>query len=138
MKFDKVLNESYPRYKIKYTGTRDNYKIHDKNPYILVLDQHYNVDGNGMSILALNLNYYNGDKKALINKINKFDNSIGFRGFETKLKLKKIIKKYSENYEANKRKERYDALMREFPFLQKYIRRYKIQGIDSKKRVLLK
>lgn len=143
MEFEKVLNESYPRYKIIYKSTREGYKLNDNNPYILALDQSYNTDGKGESILGLNLNYHNGNIEDLIDQINKFDNDNGFRGFEGKLKLKKFLKKDVEEWETNKRKKRYDDLIRQFPFLKQYIRRYKKSGpngtgVQSKKRKRLK
>ncbi len=144
MKFDNVLNESYPRAILTYKGTREDYKINDNNPYIIMLDQSYNVDGNGESILGLNLNYFKGDVADLIKKINKFDNESGFRGFEGKLKVKKFLKQNDvEGWEEGKRKTRFNNLMSQFPYLKKYIRRYKKSGpkgsgIKSKKRKVLK
>jgi hypothetical protein len=132
MNFEKALNESYARYTIHYTGTRPEYKIHDDDPYILLIDGAYNPDNKGNSILGINLNYYQGDVKKLINKINKFDNKQGFFGFETKLKVKKFLKtKDIEEYEVNERNRRYKTLISEFPELKKLIRRYKFVGKDG-------
>lgn len=144
MEFNKALNESYKRYNLKYEGTREDYEIHDPEPYVLALDQNYNADGNGLSILGLNLNYYKGDKKKLIKIINDFDNKNGYRGFEGKLKIKQLLKtKDIDEWEADKRKKRYDSLMKEYPFLKQYVRRYKQKGpkgtgIKSQKRKRLK
>jgi len=144
MIFNQVLNESYPRAIIKYKGTRPEYKIHDSEPYIMMLDQSYNPDGKGESILGLNLHYYNGDVKDLINKINKFDNKKGFFGFEGKLKVKKFLKHEDiKEWEISKRKERYKLLIQAFPQLAHLIRRYKKtgpknSGIQSKSRKFLK
>lgn len=149
MEFSKVLQEStliesYPRYILSYKGTRPEYKIHDDKPYILALDQSYNPDGKGESVLGINLHYYNGDVKGLINKINKFDNQIGFFGFEGKLKVKKFLKhKNVDEYEVEERKKRYSALINAFPQLAHLIRRYKKtgpknSGIQSQDRKLLK
>lgn len=149
MEFSEVLSESnltesYPRYILRYKGTRKDYKIHDPKPYVLALDQSYNVDGKGESILGLNLNYFEGNVEDIINQINAFDNELGFRGFEGKLKLKKFFRKKNvEEWETSKRKKRYDELMTQFPFLKQYVRRYKKTGpkgtgIKSKKRKILK
>ena len=59
MKFNNILSESFKRYKLSYIGTRKNYKIKDPNPYVLCIDEKYNVDGKGKSILGINLNYVN-------------------------------------------------------------------------------
>ena len=149
MEFNKVLEESkleesYPRYVLKYKSVRPGYKLQDTKPYVLALDQSYNTDGKGVSILGLNLNYHDGNVDDLIDQINKFDNDSGFRGFEGKLKFKKLLKKADVGeWETGKRKKRYDELIRQFPFLKKYIRRYKKSGpkgtgVQSKKRKRLK
>lgn len=149
MEFKKVLEESkleesYPRYTLSYKSVRPGYELKDPKPYVLALDRSYNVDGKGESILGLNLNYYDGNINDLIDQINKFDNELGFRGFEGKLKLKKFLKHNNvEEWETSKRKKRYNELMRQFPFLKKYIRRYKKSGpkgtgIQSKKRKIIK
>lgn len=148
MEFNKVLEESkleesYPRYTLTYKSVRPGYELQDKKPYVLALDQSYNVDGRGESILGLNLNYHKGDIADLIKQIDKFDNDNGFRGFEGKLKLKKFLKQDVEEWETGKRKKRYEDLIKEFPFLKNYIRRYKLSGpkgtgVQSKKRKRLK
>jgi hypothetical protein len=139
MEFNNVLNESFKRYKLKYIGTRDNYEINDSNPYILAIDEKYNVDGNGKSILGINLNYYSGDVEKLIDDINKHDNEAGFRGFDVKKKLKKRFNKGKDisEWEASENKRRYKSLIKQFPYMAKYIRRYKVKGINSKKRKYL-
>lgn len=145
MKFQQVLNESFPKYKLTYKGTRPDYEIHDKNPFVLAIDRKYNVDDNGESILGINLNYYNGNVEDLIKKVNDADNDAGFKGFDTKLAVKKFLNKkenFSE-YEERKRKERYKNLINNFPYLGKFIRRYKKtgpkgSGIQSQKRTFLR
>jgi len=140
MEFKKVLNESYPRYTLRYKSVNPGYELHDSKPYIIALDQKYNTDDKGSSILALNLNYHDGNVEDLIDQINAFDNASGFKGFEGKLSVKKFLKqKNVEEYEVRKRKKRYNELIAQFPFLKKYIRRYKYSGpkgtgIQSKNR----
>ena len=144
MEFDQILNESFRRYKLRYRGTRPDYEINDPNPYILAVDEKYNVDGNGMSVLGVNLNYYNGDVDKLIDDINKNDNKSGFRGFDMKVKLKKRFTKDDiQEWEVSERKRRYKELIENFPYLGKFIRRYKVNGpagtgIQDKKRKLTK
>lgn len=138
MKFEDSLNESFPRFKLSYRGTRDDYQINDKNPYVLALDTRYNVDDNGQSILGINLNYLN-DVDDVVGAVNTVDNNNGFRGFEGKLRVKKLLdKENANNYEENKRKQRYEIFRKNFPQLLRYIRRYKNVGIVSKKRKYLK
>jgi len=142
MEFEKVLNESFKRYKLKYSGTREDYEIHDPSPYIVSLDDEYNVDGNGKSILGINLNYYTGDIKALIDEINKADNEGGFKSFEMKSFLKKSLarnKDSAEEWIADNKKKRYSNFKGKFPLMLKHMRRYKIKGpkgtgIHNKKR----
>jgi len=140
MDFKKVLNESYPRYSISYKSTRPGYELSDKQPLILALDQSYNPDGKGESILGINLNYYKGNVEELIKKINKFDNENGFRGFEGLVKIKRFLKHDDvQIWEADKRNKRYKDLIKAFPELTKFIRRYKKSGdkgtgIQSQKR----
>jgi hypothetical protein len=144
--FEEVLTESFKRYKLKYQGTRPDYEINDPNPYVLSIDDDYNVDGNGKSILGINLNYYNGDVNKLINDVNKADNEGGYRGLDGRIKLRKHFSKKEGNVEewaANKRKARYNNLIENFPYLGKFIRRYKIDGpggtgVQSKKRAIVK
>lgn len=133
MTFDKVLTENYKRYKINYSGSRSEYEVNDKRPYILALDNDYSFDGNGSSILGVNLNYYKGDIPALIKNINKNDNENGFLGFDVKMKFKK-----DKEWKTSEKKKRYQNFIKEFPYLGKFIRRYKVSAIDSKKRVIKK
>ncbi|MFW6226351.1 MAG: hypothetical protein ACOC3V_05290 [bacterium] len=130
MEFEKVLNESFHRYNLRYKGTRPDYEIHDPRPYIIAVDEKYNPDGNGKSILGINLNYYNGNVEKIINDINKNDNDKGFRGFEIKTKLQKRFNKNKDisEWEENERKRRYNSLIEQFPYMAKYIRRYKVTG----------
>lgn len=139
MEFRKVLNEAkleetFPLYNLNYKSQQKGYVLNDPSPKVLALDQTYNTDGNGESILGLNLNYYDGDIKKLIKQINKFDNKNGFRGFEGKLKLKKFLKQDTGEWESTSRKKRYNDLMKEFPFLKQYVRRYKTKGVSNKKK----
>lgn len=139
------FEESFKRYAIRYKGTRPNYKINDPNPHVLAIDTSYNVDQNGESILGINLDYYNGDVKKLVKQVDDADNEAGFRGFDTKLAVKKFLNKsdnFSE-YEERKRKERYKNLINNFPYLGKFIRRYKKSGpkgsgIQSQRRKFLR
>ena len=130
MKFEDSLDEGFTRYNINYVGTRKDYQIHDDDPYIIALDNHYNVDGKGDSILALNLHYYEGDVKKLIDIINKFDNDNGFFGFELKMQAKKLIGMNTKD-EGEKRKKRYQLLVAKYPFLTKFLRRYKYKGPED-------
>lgn len=141
MKFDVVLQESFKRLNLKYSGTRPDYDINDPSPYILVIDDEYNVDGKGRSILGINLDYYKGDVKELINKINKADNEAGYRMFDVKKKIKRLTSKNKEEAEeeiVSDKKKRYENLIKKFPELAKYIRRYKYDGITNQKRALRK
>ena len=141
MDFEKVLTESFKRYRLKYLGTQENYQINDPSPYVLSIDDDYNVDGNGKSILGINLNYFNGDLKKLIGDVNETDNKAGYKGFEGKIVLKKHFAKDKERVQEwaiNKRKARYKNLIENFPYLGKFIRRYKISGVQSQKRAIFK
>lgn len=145
MEFKETLNESFKRYRLRYKGTRPSYKIHDPAPYVLSIDDNYNVDGKGKSILGINLNYIKDRNiKKLLDDINKADNESGFRAFDIKMKIKKkVIKDKSKlerikATEISERRKRYKNLIEEFPFLGKFVRRYKIVGITSKKRTFLK
>lgn len=146
MEFKRVLEESFKRYKLAYRGTRPDYEIHDPRPYVLALDDNYNVDGNGKSILGINLNYYKGDLKKLISDVNLHDNSKGFRGFDTLSRIRQAIaddKEAEKEKTVSKRKERYKTFIEEFPYLGKLIRRYKFvgpsgTGVQSQQRAILK
>ena len=141
MTFDKVLVENYKRYKINYDGSRSDYEINDKRPYILALDGDYSFDNNGASILGVNLNYFNGDIKSLVNDINKNDNDGGFKNFDMKLSLKNKFSKDKESvqdWSTSEKKKRYQNFIKEFPYLGKFIRRYKLSAVTSKKRAIKK
>lgn len=139
MQFLEALNESYSIARIKYKGSRKNYKIHDPEPLVLVLDNHYNVDGKGDSILGINLNYVGDDAKEIVKEINKVDNNAGFRFFDTKYKIKKYFskdKKEIEEKEIEERKRRYKNFIDNFPYMGKFIRRYKYNAITDRKNKL--
>lgn len=141
MTFDRVLVENYKRYRINYTGSRSDYEINDKRPYILALDSDYSFDGRGASILGVNLNYFNGNINDLINDINKNDNDAGFKNFDIKLSFKNKFSKDKESvkdWAAGEKKKRYQNFIKEFPHLGKFIRRYKVSAVTSKKRAIKK
>ena len=146
MNFERVLEESFRRYRLVYKGTRPDYEIHDPRPYIVAIDDDYNVDGRGRSILGINLNYYKGNTKKLISSMNATDNEEGFRGFDMRARIAKKVAKNKEKAEAwvtSKRKKRYKTFIEEFPYLGKFIRRYKFTGpkgtgIQSQKRAVFK
>ena len=131
MKFEEVLSESYDIAKLKYSGSREDYKINDPEPLVLVLDDSYDVDKKGNSVLGINLNYYDGDKSQLMKDVQKADNEAGFRWFELKAKAKKMFanKKKEDDWEKNKRIERYKNFAQNFPYMLKFIRRYKKDSI---------
>ena len=141
MKLENLLTESFKRMRLKYSGTRPEYKIKDPNPYVLVIDDDYDVDGNGKSILGINLNYVKTDKAKLIDDVNKNDNDKGFRGFEWTSKVKYYMsrdKSKASRWLGERRKRRYKELVEAFPHLAKFIRRYKIVGVKDSERVFLK
>ena len=141
MNFERVLTESFKRYRLKYKGTRADYEINDPNPYVLSIDDSYNVDGNGKSILGINLNYFNGNLKKLIGDVNGADNDAGYKGIEGKISLRKHFAKDKDKikeWAVSKRKARYKNLIETFPYLGKFIRRYKVNGIQSQKRAVIK
>jgi hypothetical protein len=141
MKLEDLLTESFKRMRLKYSGTRPEYQVKDPNPYVLVIDDDYNVDGNGKSILGINLNYIKADKKKLIDDVNKHDNAKGFRGFEWTSKVRFHMSRDKEGasrWIGEQRKRRYKELVEAFPHLAKFIRRYKIQGVKDSERVFLK
>jgi len=102
------LTEKLKVKEFEYKGTRKEYKIHDPTPSVVILDKNYKDD----SILGWNLNYYKGDKKALRQEINKAIREVRF--WEKKKKLK-----------------RYQLIKEQFPFLGKFIRRYKKVGVNE-------
>lgn len=129
-----LLTESYREYSFAYKGTRPDYKIHDPHPYVLALDDDYKYDGHGRSILGLNLNYYEGDRDALVAKINKTDNAAGFRGFDwLSVARQKIAlnKGKAEGWTTDQRIRRYDNFIKHFPFLSRYLRRYKYMEAED-------
>ena len=146
MEFQKSLEESYRRYHLKYKGTRPDYDIHDPSPHVVALDGDYNVDGNGRSILGVNLNYYKGDLRQLIRDINKSDNEAGFTGFEMVAKVRQKLAKDKEKtgeWVASQRKKRYKNFIDNFPYMGKFVRRYKLTGpngtgVQSQKRAVRK
>jgi len=125
------LNEALKRQKIKYQSVRKNYKIHDPNPDILILDPDYPPD-KGDGILAFNLNYLDDltkeEKKKLIKDIQKYDNSIldikGVKAF-----LRKIVNIGDYGFDKDTKIKRYRSLVKKFPVLKKIIRHYKKTGI---------
>ncbi len=132
MKLDEALRLD----KIGYKGTRAWYSIHDDNPNVLVLDDNYDVDGNGRSILGFNLNYLDklkaSDRRNLIKRVNKLDNKIldikGIKAFVKGLFNKGDYK----NLSVEKKKERYEKIMKQFPELKRTIRRYKYDGVSKR------
>lgn len=138
MQFLEALNESYSLAQIKYKGSRKDYKINDPQPLVLVLDNHYNVDGHGDSILGINLNYLDQETmKKTVKEVNKIDNKAGFRWFDTKFKIKKYFSKDKsdvEEKEIEERKRRYKNFIDNFPYMGKFIRRYKYTAVTDRKR----
>lgn len=129
------LSEALTTQKITYTGTRDNYTIHDPNPTMLIIDKNYNVDGNGNSVLAFNLDYLDTipelDKNNLVRKINKLDNKILGIG-PVKAWLRSIFNTGDyKNLSKDEKIKRYNKIIKEFPELKKIIRRYKYKGIQG-------
>lgn len=132
MKLDEALRVD----KIGYKGTRPWYSIHDDNPNVLVLDDDYDVDGKGRSILGFNLNYLDNlkaaDRRNLIKRVNKLDNKIldvkGVKAF-----VKRVFNKGDyKGLSVEKKKERYEELIKKFPELKKTIRRYKYDGVSKR------
>ena len=119
------ISESYKVKNIRYTGTRENYQINDEKPKVLVLDKKYNPDSNGVSYLGVNLNYVDGDWKKLVKEINQNDNKAGYRFFDFK-------KKFSKKDLVDEKKARYRNFIEKFPHLSRYIRRYKVSGVNKK------
>jgi hypothetical protein len=138
MKFEEVLLESYQKARLKYSGSRPNYKIHDPEPAIIILDDNYNPDGHGDSVLGINLNYIKDkDIDDLIKAVDKADNKAGFRGFETKMKIKRFFAKDKQKHaeeEVSERIRRYKNFIKKFPFMGEFIRRYKKSAIVYRKR----
>ena len=102
-----ILKERLKRMKFYYTGSRPNYILHDAVPDVLVLDKNYKSD----SLLGWNLNYYNGDKKELEQKVNKAIEDVKW-------------------YHKKRRLKRYKIIKEKFPFMSNFIRRYKKKSIE--------
>ncbi len=137
MQFSDALNEGFSVVQFNYKGSRKDYKIHDPQPHVLVLDNHYNVDGKGDSILGINLNYSDENIKKLVRSINSTDNKAGFLMFDTKMKIKKYFakdKSEMEEKEIEERKRRYRNFIENFPYMGKFIRRYKYVALSDKRR----
>ena len=132
-----ILTEGFRRYKFTYKGTRPWYKIHDKRPFVLAIDDVYNVDKKGKSLLGINMHYFdNGspDRRKLFNKINKVDDEAGYKAFDIKVAVdrdKARRKKAFDAAVAERRIERYDTFKRNFPELLDHLRRYKYKGISA-------
>lgn len=121
---------------ISYSSTRPNYTVNDPNPSILIIDKDYNVDGNGRSVLAFNLNYLDripqNDRRSLITKVNKIDNKVLGIG-PIKAWLRSIFNSGDYGYLSKDEKiKRYENIIKELPELKKIIRRYKYPGIEGK------
>lgn len=102
------LDEKLKDKQFAYKGTRKEYKIHDPRPDVFILDSNYKDD----SILGWNLNYYDGDKGKLRSRVNKAIKEIKF-------------------YKRAKKLKRYHLIKEQFPFMSKFIRRYKKVGIEK-------
>lgn len=129
------LEEALEIRDIKYSGSRKKYKINDPNPSVLIIDKDYNVDGNGNSILGINLNYLDklgkADKKELLRDINKLDNKIlNITGIKAWLRSKFGRGDY-DDLTTDERIKRYKTIIGKFPILKKAIRRYKHEAISK-------
>lgn len=136
---DSYLIEGFRRYSFNYKGTRPWYKIHDKRPFILAIDDNYNVDNKGRSILGINMHYFDGSpsRKSLFYKINKIDNLHGYKGFDAKMSIDRDEAEDKDKFDAEnagKRIERYNIFKTSFPQLLPYLRRYKYNGINGIRR----
>ena len=89
-----------------YTSTRNNYQVNDQNPSVMVINNEYDLDGNGVSILGFNLNYL------------------------TKKQKEKTFKN-TYNYSTPLTKDEYISIIDRLPFLKRAIRRYKYNGIQQ-------
>lgn len=132
-----VLTEGFRRYKFTYKGTRPWYKIHDKRPFVLAIDDNYNVDKKGKSVLGINMHYFdNGspDRRKLFNRINKVDDDAGFKAFDIRAVVDREKARRKRAFDAavaERRIERYDNFKRNFPELLDHLRRYKYKGISA-------
>lgn len=130
------LSEALEVQTARYEGSRPSYDINDPNPTMLIIDKNYNVDGNGKSVLAFNLNYLDSmgqkDKRRLITKVNNVDNKVLGIG-PIKAWLRSIFNTGDyQNLSKDERIKRYKKIVSEFPELKKIIRRYKHSAIASK------
>jgi len=130
-----VLYEALQLKKLSYSGTRENYTIHDDNPSVLVLDNDYNVDLNGKSLLGFNINYLDNlstvEKQKLIRRVSSADNKVlDFKGVKAWLKMK-FNKGDYKGLSKNQKIKRYKEIVKKFPELKKVIRRYKYTGIGD-------
>jgi len=103
------IDEKLKGREFKYSGSREDYTIHDPIPNVLVLDPNYKGD----SVLGYNLNYYKGNK----NEIRALVNS--------------TVKTEVKFYHKKKKLKRYKTIKEQFPFLSNYIRRYKKTAITK-------
>jgi hypothetical protein len=127
------LEEALKRKKFGYKGTREEYDIHDEKPNVLILDNNYNVDGKGRSILGFNLNYLDDlsatEKRSLISRVNAVDNKIlNIKGIRAWLRSTFNRGDY-EKLSIDQKIERYKKIIKEFPELKNIIRRYKYSGV---------
>ncbi len=151
MKFDKALQEAttkeesglltegFRRYMFAYKGSRPWYKIHDKKPFVLAIDDNYNVDKRGRSILGINMHYFEGspDRRRLFAKINRVDDEAGYKSFDVKTAIERDKAKRKRDFDAKiaeKRKFRYELFKKNFPQLMPFLRRYKYSAIDNLRR----
>lgn len=133
------LSEGFRRYAFKYKGSRPWYKIHDKHPFVLAIDDNYNVDKRGRSLLGINMHYFEGspDRRALFKKINAKDDDSGYKGFDVQTLIDRDNAKSKKKFDkkiADKRIERYDIFKHNFPQLLPFLRRYKYSAIDNIRR----
>lgn len=126
------LSEALQVKKMSYNGTRENYKIHDKNPLVIVLDKQYRSD----SLLGFNINYLDkmktAEKQKLIRKVSAADNkSLDLKGVKAWFRARFNKGDYG-NLTKRQKIKRYEDLVKKFPELKKIIRRYKHSGIARK------
>lgn len=133
-----LLTEGFRRYNFAYRGSRPWYKIHDKKPFVLAIDDNYNVDKRGKSILGINMHYFDDEnRRTIFRRINKLDDEAGFKGFDARsvIERDKAPKKRAyDNKIKDKRIERYELFKKNFPQLLPHLRRYKYSAIDNIKR----
>lgn len=150
MKFEKALQEAtqgeqecltegFRRYQFTYKGSRPWYKIHDKHPFVLAIDDNYNVDKRGKSILGINMHYFEGspDRRKLFKQINDYDDEGGYKGFDLKAIIDRDKATRKRSYDKkikDMRIERYERFKKAFPMLMPYLRRYKFSAIEGIRR----